>query len=515
MATISPLVRRGALAEAERLAGLAPGPALGAQVRLLTLLGSEEPLPVLLDALARSIETWAPSVLCSILLTDTDRQVLTLGAAPRLPRSFLEAVGEIPIRAGVGCCGTAAATGQPVVVSDIARSSLWTDYVEAALAHGLRACWSVPMLDDQGGVIGTVALYFTESREPTEDERQLVDFAAALGRMVLLRQREADDHRMRERRLRVLMRHSTDAVLVVRNGRIMYSNDRGIALLGLPVGAGVTDLPLDPYLSVDPGLLAGTDSPRVRTLPLRTPEGAAQPVEVIAVDVPLEAQATTILTLRELSTRHDLEYAALEAAERDRERTANDLHDGVCQQLAGIDYLLTAMIANAGPTDASGLREVRGLVESALRDTSLMAAWLLPLAHHPDGLAGGLAQLRRTLLDSRRLQFDLDCDATFARTLPETLSAPLFGLLQSATLHALTAQSAQRLAISVAATDHGVRAQVQVDNARFVDPAADVELRALRYRARRVGALLAFDAIPDGGSRCVIEFIRGHVPAHR
>ena len=492
MATISPLVRRGALAEAERLAGLAPGPALGAQVRLLTLLGSEEPLPVLLDALARNIETWAPSMLCSILVSDPVRQVLTLGAAPRLPRSFLEAVGEVPIRDGSGSCGTAAATSRPVIVDDIARSVLWKDYADAALAHGLRACWSVPMLNDQGGTIGTFALYFAESRSPTAAERELVDFAAALGRMVLQRHQEAHDHRMRERRLRALVRHAADGILVVRGGRIIYSNDSGVALLGLPAPSGVMDVAAGIYLDLAASTVTARRSPRA--------------LEIVAVDVPDEAEPTCILTLRDTTLRQDLEHAAIETAERERERTANDLHDGICQQLAGIDYLLTAMIAESAPEHGAPLREVRSLVEAALRDTSLMAAWLLPLSHHPDGLASGLAQLRRTVLASRDLRFDLDCDAASLRDLPETIAAPLFALVQSAAMHALTAQPATHIAIRVAGAPQSPYAIIDVDNARFHDAGAEVELRALRYRARRVGAILSFEPGAAGGSRCRIGF---------
>jgi signal transduction histidine kinase len=255
------------------------------------------------------------------------------------------------------------------------------------------------MLDDQGRSIGTLALYFPEPRSPTTAERELIDFAAALGRMVLLRHQEAQDHRAR-----------------------------------------------------------------------------------------------------------DLEQAALETAERDRERTANDLHDGVCQQLAGIDYLLTAMIASAPPAQQRDLLEVRTLVEATLRDTSLMAAWLLPLSHHPEGLGAGLAELRRTVVATRTLQFDVDCDAELARELPPATAAALFALVQAASLHALTASTASQLLIRIERAAQGARACIEVDNTRFTDATADVELRALRYRARRVGARLMFEAVAAGHSRCSIGF---------
>ena len=51
--------------------------------------------------------------------------------------------------------------GFPVTVYDIATSPLWDDHRHLALPHGLRACWSVPMMALDGAVLGTFALAAT------------------------------------------------------------------------------------------------------------------------------------------------------------------------------------------------------------------------------------------------------------------------------------------------------------------------------------------------------------------
>jgi signal transduction histidine kinase len=195
MGSVVSLHAHPARIEADRLASAAPltipfsAASLGAQARLLTLLGSDAPLPVLLDALARYVETWAPAMWCSILIRDPVRNVLMPGAAPSLPRAFVDEVGEVPVGENVGSCGTAASRRQPVKVPDLHDSPLWADYRGLVDRHGLRACWSVPFLDDSGEVLGTFAQYYTSPREPSPGECQLIEFAAALAKMVVLQHR--------------------------------------------------------------------------------------------------------------------------------------------------------------------------------------------------------------------------------------------------------------------------------------------------------------------------------------
>src|SRR5207244_9423275 len=109
----------------------------------------------------------ASGSLSSILLLDPNANRLRHGAAPSLPIAYTEAIDGIAIGPSVGSCGTAAYRAEPVIVSDIATDPLWADYRDLALAHGLRACWSTPILSSSGKVLGTFAIYYREPRSPT------------------------------------------------------------------------------------------------------------------------------------------------------------------------------------------------------------------------------------------------------------------------------------------------------------------------------------------------------------
>lgn len=143
---------------------------LVATTELLDLIVTGSALPVVLDALAHAVENAMPTTRCSILLLDG--MTLHHGAAPSIPESFQQAIDGARIGPSVGSCGTAAFTRQTVVVTDIATDPLWVDYRRPALAVGLRACWSVPVISSGNQVLGTFALYYDETRAPDEDDLQ-------------------------------------------------------------------------------------------------------------------------------------------------------------------------------------------------------------------------------------------------------------------------------------------------------------------------------------------------------
>src|SRR5450631_4277780 len=172
-----------------------------ALVRSLALLGSAAPLNELLDGLARHVETWSQGLYCTLLLVDSTRCTLRPGAAPSLPRSYIDEIGQVPIAVGQGSCGTAAARREMVIVEDVERSDLWANYAPIALSHGLLACWSMPIFDDAGALIGTLALYYRERRSPTAAEIDFIQGACALASFVIQRHRDSGRLRASEARL--------------------------------------------------------------------------------------------------------------------------------------------------------------------------------------------------------------------------------------------------------------------------------------------------------------------------
>ena len=160
-------------------------------VRVLELAVNDSPLEISLGELIKIVEMNSKTgVLGSILLLDEDGKTLRHGAAPSLPELYCAAIDGAEIGPKVGSCGTAAFTGQPVFVSDIATDPLWEDFRDLALSCGLRACWSTPILTSQRKVIGTFAMYHREPREPTVRDLALVDLITQTAALVIDRKRD-------------------------------------------------------------------------------------------------------------------------------------------------------------------------------------------------------------------------------------------------------------------------------------------------------------------------------------
>ena len=114
-------------------------------------------------------------ILTSILLLCPDGKHLSHGAAPSLPRPYCQAIDGAEIGPSVGSCGTAAYLGKPVYVTDIANDPLWANFRDLALSHGLRSCWSTPIRNHEGEVLGTFAIYHRSLSGPTRAELNAIE----------------------------------------------------------------------------------------------------------------------------------------------------------------------------------------------------------------------------------------------------------------------------------------------------------------------------------------------------
>lgn len=155
------------------------------QAQILQRLAANAPLSEILKRLVLLIEAQAPDMLCSVLLLSEDGEHIVHGAAPSLPDAYVEGINGSPIGPKQGSCGTAMYRGEPVFVTDILTDPLWEDYRELAAAHGLRSCWSTPILSGRGKVLGSFAMYYREPRTATGDEANLTEVATRIAGLAI------------------------------------------------------------------------------------------------------------------------------------------------------------------------------------------------------------------------------------------------------------------------------------------------------------------------------------------
>lgn len=162
---------------------------LAAQKRGLEMMLENAPLTVVLEHLARTVETLAKGeVVASILLLD-DSGALQRGAAPSLPEHYQQAIDGLIAKPGVGTCAAAAATGTIVITRDFNADPCWDGLRHLPLELGLVAAWSLPIKARDHSVLGTFGTYFRECREPFPHEIEAVEILASTAAIAIERER--------------------------------------------------------------------------------------------------------------------------------------------------------------------------------------------------------------------------------------------------------------------------------------------------------------------------------------
>ncbi|SCX13478.1 MULTISPECIES: sensor domain-containing protein [Agrobacterium] len=175
---------------------------------LLEMIVHGQPLPKILEAIVSTVENLLDNITGSILLVEQNR--LRNGAAPSLPESYTSLIEGVEIGPAVGSCGTAAWRREAVYVSDTFQDPLWKDFVEVAMRHGLRSCWSTPIMGHGGALLGTFGLYSGTVREPTEIEKEIIDMATNIAGIAI-------DRRRAEERVHFMAHHDPLTGLSNRN----------------------------------------------------------------------------------------------------------------------------------------------------------------------------------------------------------------------------------------------------------------------------------------------------------
>jgi len=222
---------------------------LAGEKHLLEMLAMGHSLDRILDAVCRLVEQLAPGTKASImLLDDAPRPRLRTHAAPSLPRSYLDGLGGSPIDLLAGPCSRAAYLCETVVVDDIAGDVRWTDFADLAVRSGLRACMSMPIKSSEGQVLGTIAMYFDEPRQPTEHQRKVMEQLTHLVAVAVERKRMDTALQMSEERFRRMADTTPDVMWIteIEPERVVYASPSFERIWGHKV----EDLYRDPQLWV-------------------------------------------------------------------------------------------------------------------------------------------------------------------------------------------------------------------------------------------------------------------------
>lgn len=224
------------------------------RLRIFELLAQGGDLNDILYLVVKYIEMADPDFIGSIMLVDEEGKHLRSTCSPNLPEDYAAAVNGIEIGEGGGTCGTAVWRGETVIAEDVRTHPFWASYKHLALKAGLLSCWSEPIFDSSGKILGTFGIYRRHPGSPGSEELEQVRRACHLAAIAVEQKRAEEALRESEARYRALFEDSIDGVFISSvEGRLIDINMTGVRIFGYESKEEMTrlDLVRDVYANAE------------------------------------------------------------------------------------------------------------------------------------------------------------------------------------------------------------------------------------------------------------------------
>lgn len=511
---------------------------------LLQYLASARPISDILEKFVLSYEALMPGMRGSVLLLDAEGMHLHHGAAPHLPPAFCRAIDGCSIGPAAGSCGTAAFTGQTVIVADVATDTRWADYRTLAAEHDLRACWSVPLHGMQGQVLGTFAFYFDHIRDATPADLSTIERGGQLASQAMERHLAVQALQDSEERYRSLVEWSPEGIGVHQDGILVYANPAAAKLWGAASAQQVIGEPVMRFVHADDRALMAEQDLALLALNAPTPlfecrhvrlDGVVIDVETKSGPITIHGAAAVHMVMRDVTARKQaltdlresrqqlrvLSAKVLAAQEAERRRVAHELHDELGQALTAIKINLLAEQHQRHEGPNALMAENVRIVEDALQQVRRLALALRPSMLDDLGLAPALRWLIGQTAQRSAIQVDMDLPNAPQRLDSDTETA-VFRIVQEALTNIVRHARARTVLVRMQAlADGNVTVLVRDDGvgfdlARMRREATDgnsMGLLGMQERATLAGIGLTIDSAPGQGCsvtlRCPVHAAAG------
>jgi PAS domain S-box-containing protein len=236
----------------------------------------------------------------------------------------------------------------------------------------------------------------------------------------------------------------------------------------------------------------------------RRKDGAIFPMELSIGEVRLDGERFFTGIARDITERKRLEKELLEISDREQRRIGQDLHDDLCQHLAGIGLMsevLEQKLAGKSDSDAADAHRIAAHVQRAIEHTRLLARGLSPV----EGQSGDLMTALAELASNTSQIFRISC--RFRPNQPIAVSdvaatTHLYRIAQEAISNAVRHGAATEVAISLARDRTDAILSITDNGSGFVEPKEDrpgMGLHIMKYRAGMIGGSLEIHSVNGSG----------------
>lgn len=219
------------------------------------------------------------------------------------------------------------------------------------------------------------------------------------------------------------------------------------------------------------------------------------------------AAAVILETDRDITERRRLEQELLEAGSAEQRRIGQDLHDGLCQHLAGIEFRTSALIDQLAesPDVQREIAKIGGLIREGARQARMLSRGLSPVSLEADGLMSALKELTENAskLFNKSCQFECPRPVSIQSNVVAT---HLYRIAQEAISNAARHGRANKIVVALSRTDKETTLRITDDGTGLPPTTARSDgmgLRIMKYRAEMIGASLTIGAAKNGGTSLV------------
>ena len=148
-----------------------------ANKRCLEMISRAEPILATLDAIIIGLEQQNRGFLGCILTIDIESNCLNVGAAPNMPKQYIDALQGMPLQEGMDSCETSISQGNAIYPQKPRTHPYWSKFSTLARKADFTSAWSQPIKDSNSKMLGILLICKHELGDPDDDMQLIEEFA--------------------------------------------------------------------------------------------------------------------------------------------------------------------------------------------------------------------------------------------------------------------------------------------------------------------------------------------------
>lgn len=229
------------------------------------------------------------------------------------------------------------------------------------------------------------------------------------------------------------------------------------------------------------------------------------------VSVTMSGKDEIIGIIRDITEQRRLEKQVLQISDREQQRIGRDLHDSLCQQLAGVAFLGKALqrkLATKSFEEANDAGVMAALIDDAITQTKGFARGLYSVRLEADGLTAALSELACNMEKMFGISCRFECDQP--GLIHDNMTAVhLYRIAQEAVNNAMKHGKATEIVIHLGSMNGAIFLTVRNSGLGFRRGAKDkngMGLSIMKHRAGMIGASLDISSHINGGAIVTCSF---------